>query len=151
MKYLSKVLLVIITVTAFSCISYEPVELIEFNDAELISLSPNGAVFKLQATVNNPNDYNINLETKDLKLYINDSFLGVANFKEKVKLQKNSTQKYEVTVVSSIPSDGNIDIGTITASALFTGLKIKVEGDVRATAKGLSKTIAVSFTEKVEL
>jgi len=137
--------------SAFSCINYEEVKLIEFNDAQMLSLSPEGAVFKLIATVENPNDYTINLQTKDLKVFINDNFLGTANFKEKVKLEKNSTKKYEVIVISSIPSDGNIDIGTITASALFSGLKVKVEGDVKATAKGLSKTIAISFTEKVEL
>lgn len=137
--------------SAFSCINYEEVKLIEFNDAQMLSISPEGAVFKLIATVKNPNDYTINLQTKDLKVFINDNFLGTANFKEKVKLEKNSTKKYEVIVVSSIPSDGNIDIGTITASALFSGLKVKVEGDVKATAKGLSKTIAISFTEKVEL
>ncbi len=137
--------------SAFSCINYEEIKLIESNDAQMLSISSEAAVFKLIATVKNPNDYTINLQTKDLKVFINDNFLGTANFKEKVKLEKNSTKKYEVIIVSSIPPDGNIDIGTITASALFSGLKVKFEGDVKATAKGLSKTIAISFTEKVEL
>ena len=151
MRFFRSFVFSLLALSAFSCINYEEVKLIEFNDAQMLSLSPEGAVFKLIATVKNPNDYTINLQTKDLKVFINDNFLGTANFKEKVKLEKNSTKKYEVIVVSSIPTDGNIDIGTITASALFSGLKVKVEGDVKATAKGLSKTIAISFTEKVEL
>ena len=140
-----------LALTLSSCIDYEDVELVEVNNAEMLSLSPEGAVFKIVATVNNPNDYNINLVTKDVKVYINDNLLGTANFKNKVKLEKKSNQQYEVIVVSSIPPDGNIDIGTITASALFSGVRVKVEGDVKATAKGLSKTIPISFTEKVEL
>lgn len=151
MSHLSKIILVLFSFSIFSCINYEAVELVSVDYAELISLSPNGAEFKITATVNNPNEYNINLETKDLNLYLNDNYLGNANFKNKVKLNKNSIDQYEVIVVSTIPADGNIDIGTITATALFSGLKIKVEGDIKASAKGLSKTIAVSFTEQVEM
>ena len=74
MRFFRSFVFSLLALSAFSCINYEEVKLIEFNGAQMLSLSPEGAVFKLIATVKNPNDYTINLQTKDLKVFINDNF-----------------------------------------------------------------------------
>ncbi|MGB0391622.1 MAG: LEA type 2 family protein [Salibacteraceae bacterium] len=151
MKIINTFILFAFSVLCFSCIEYEPVELVQIKDANLLSLSPDGIIVKIDAIISNPNDYDIKLTTKHLNLYINDKIVGVADFTEPVKLIKNSNQDYSVQVTSSIPPDGNIDLGTIALSGLTGGLNIKVEGNIQATAKGLSKTIPISFSEKVTL
>lgn len=151
MNLINKFVIVFVFVLSISCLDYKPVELIQVTNANLISLSPDGVIIQLEAIINNPNDYDIKLTTKHLNLSINDNQIGIADFTEPVKLIKNSKQDYSVQVKSSIPKDGNIDLGTIAISGLTSGLNLKIQGNIQATAKGISKTIPISISEKVAL
>ena len=103
------------------------------------------------AQIKNPNDYNIKLYAKDLKLYLNQSLVGIAQLDNTVELKKNSTQEYQFTISSTVPPDGNIDLGVIALGGLSGALQLKLEGEVVAKAKGISKTIPLSLTESIKL
>lgn len=151
MRSISLVLIASVLLVIQSCVKYEPVELVSINDANLVSITPEKATFNLNATVNNPNAYNIDVMAKNMKVFLNNEFIGTADFKNKIHLEKNSSKKYTIHMESALPSDGNIDLGMITATSLMGGLKVKVVGELKATAKGISKTVPFEFEESVSL
>ena len=77
--------------------------------------------------------------------------MGTAKIKEKVTLKKKSNDVYRFTIKSDlkdIASGGlSVMMGLITQSSM----ELKVQGDIKAKAKGISKKIPVYFTENIKL
>ncbi|UTW63434.1 LEA type 2 family protein [bacterium SCSIO 12741] len=149
LKYIMPFVLLATLMT--SCIDYEEVRLVSVNETDLERITPEGVVIRVKATVDNPNEYKISLNTKDLKVYLNGKYLGVANLRDKIQLKPKKVDEYEFYMVSEIPADGNIDIGTLAQGTLMGSLRLKVEGKIQAKAKGITRSIDVSFDRNLTM
>lgn len=135
-----------------SCISYEDVEVVSYNKVNLERIDPSGIYLVSNVTIKNPNKYKIKVDTDDMKLYLNDKFFGNARFDKTLELKVSSTEDYNVRIIAEIPPDGKIDLGQLTASAIFGGgIKIRVQGRVSGKAKGIKKSLDVDFERTLSL
>ena len=147
---INKILAFALLLSVTACVDYNDVEFISLENAALNKISPNGIEADLWVKINNPNDYKIKVETKNLTFSINGKEIGKAKLVDQLELNKNSKETYKTWVVVELPSDGNIDLGMIM---LMSGGKINlgIKGEIIGKAKGISKTVPVDFKESISL
>ncbi len=133
-----------------SCVNYDDVRLLELENVSINKITGKGIDADIWLKIDNPNNYKIKVEAKDLTFSINGKEIGKAKLSEPVTLEKSKEQSYQAKVYISIPPDGNIDLGVLL---LMSGgqIKMALEGEVTGKAKGISKTVKVDVSESISL
>lgn len=152
MKKLIAYFLLLISFSAFTgCIQYKEIEVVEVSDIGVKSIGLTGIDIEVAMQIKNPNKYDISIVDSDLTLFAEGNKVGVAKIKEKVTLKKKSNKIYRFTIHTSAS-----DIMTSAMPVLMSylgkdNLMLKVEGNIKARAKGLSKRFPVKFEERIKI
>lgn len=133
------------------CMEYKEVEVVEVSDVGIKSIGLTGIDVEVAMQIKNPNKYNISIVDSDLTLFADGEKIGIANVKEKVILKKKSNKTYRFTVHTS-----SEDILTSAVPLLMSyfgkdNLMLKIDGSLKARAKGLSKRFPVKFEERIKI
>ena len=149
---LKLILVFIATAIIFTgCLEYKEVQVVKIINVGVKDISAKGVDIEVTMQIKNPNKYNISIVDSDLTLFLKGKKMGTAKIKEKVTLKKKSNDVYRFTIKSDlkdIASGGlSVMMGLITQSSM----ELKVQGDIKAKAKGISKKIPVDFTENIKL
>jgi LEA14-like dessication related protein len=155
MKYTTSIkkfsFIALLVLVLSSCLEYKEVEVVKIVDVGVKDISTKGVDVEVAMQIKNPNKYNISIVDSDLNLFLKGQKMGTANIKEKVTLKKKSNEVYRFTIQSDlkdIASGGlSVMMGLITQSSM----ELKVQGDIKAKAKGISKSIPIDITEKIKL
>ena len=132
--------------------TYKAVVVVSYDEMALESIDVNGLHLNALVTINNPNNYDIQVQFEELGVSINQQFIGYAELKKPVKLNSNSTEQYPIAIKCALPSDGKVNLGQLTASALFGGgVVIDVKGNIVGKAKGISKKVPIEISQKLIL
>lgn len=101
--------------------------------------------------ISNANTYSIKLKSVDADVYIGDKLMGNILADTMLVLKNNSTSRLSVTLNSS-PEKIVRNLPDILQAIYFEKIaKVKIEGDVKVKARGISKQIHFEITEKVAL
>lgn len=133
-----------------ACVDYKEVKLLGIENVSLNRISGDGIDADVWLKIENPNDYKIKVETKDLIFSLNGKKVGNTSLKEELVLEKSTTKVYKVPLNVAVPPNGTIDLGLML---LMGGgkLTLNLKGDIIGKAKGISKTVPVDITESVSL
>lgn len=130
---------------------YKEVEVVKVTEVGVKKIALTGIDIEVAMQIKNPNNYNISIVDSDLELFADGKKIGVAQVKEKVTLKKKSNKIYRFTVHTS-----SEDILSSAIPLLITyfgkdNVSLKVDGSLKAKAKGLSKRFPVNFEERIKI
>lgn len=150
-KYLSYLILIATVFHLTGCIKYKEVEVVKVTEVGVKKIALTGIDIEVAMQIKNPNNYNISIVDSDLELFADGKKIGVAQVKEKVTLKKKSNKIYRFTVHTS-----SEDILSSAIPLLMTyfgkdNVSLKVDGTLKAKAKGLSKRFPVNFEERIKI
>jgi LEA14-like dessication related protein len=133
-------------VTFGSCSVKDP-EFSNLRDVKLIKMD--GGRIDLQFTVDcdNPNGFGFKVKRSKLDVSVDGDALGVIALDEKIKIKRKSRNSY------TVPVTVDLEDGALFRMVKYTTRKevtVKVEGKVRGSVCGISKTMNVNEVRTVE-
>ncbi len=141
----------ILALVLSSCLEYKEVEVVKIVDVGVKNISVKGVDIEVSMRIKNPNKYNISIVDSDLSVFVKGKKMGNAKIKEKVTLKKKSNSVYRFNIHSNLNGIATAGLPVILGLITQPSIELKVQGDIKAKAKGLSKKIPIDFTEKIKL
>jgi len=141
-------LLAFVAFSFSGCLTYKQVQLKEFKDFEIKSLTTDGVDMVISAQIENPNSYKISVTDYDLEIFLNETSLGKPNVKEKLVLPKKSNQVHSLTVTADLSAIVSQGFGAMLQLMAASEVQFKIKGSIKAKAMGVKKSFEVdeSFT-----
>lgn len=134
-----------------SCMQYKEVEMVGTPNVSLKTISLKGVEVEVAMQIKNPNKYNISIVDSDLALFAQDKKIGLARVKEKITLKKKSTEIYHFTIQTSSKDFLSSAIPVLLKVITKSNIELRVQGDIKAKAKGIAKRFPVDFKEQIKL
>jgi len=134
-----------------SCIQYKEVEVVKVTDVGVKEISTKGIDIEVAMQIKNPNKYNISIVDSDLILFVKEKKMGAANIKEKITLPKKSNKIHRFTIQTTLKDLASGTIPVLMGLITQSNIDLQIQGDIKAKAKGLSKTFPIDFKERVRL
>jgi LEA14-like dessication related protein len=135
-----------------SCFKYRDVNVVGVTDVKLQNVSLEKVDVLITLQVQNPNNYKISIVDGDMQVYVKGVKLGNAVIKNNVVLPKKSDMKHDI-LISGTPSQ--MSIAAIPTLMGLMGknksVPIKIKGEIKARAKGISKKFPVDFSDNVSM
>ena len=148
----SLVLILFLSLSLNSCIKYKDVNVLGVTDVKLQNVSLEKVEVLITLQVQNPNNYKISIVDGDLQVYVKGVKLGNAVIKNNVVLPKKSDMNHDI-LISGTPSQMSLaSVPTlISLMGKNKSIPIKVKGEIKARAKGISKKFPVDFSDNVSV
>jgi LEA14-like dessication related protein len=132
-----------------SCGSFDDIVIGEPNEVKVRGFEENFLVVDVALPVSNPTLYPITLKDIDMRVYLNDKYIGKLMLDDKVKIKPKSSEVYHLPVKVRM---ANV-LGT--AFIMMTLKKgsspsFRFEGEVDARGMLIKKTIHVDETKNIE-
>ena len=137
-----QVLILLVAFLLQSCLSFTPIRFEEVSNVSIDESNKEYIDVKVEARIKNPNNYNIVLKKGTLQA--KSRLFGSAGVKmnNKIKLRKNSTDKYALTL--RVDTKNKLTLGQgLLALGLGKKMGLKFDGKVRARAFIFGKTFKV--------
>jgi hypothetical protein len=113
-----------------SACSYQEVVFKGVEDVSVQRMDGKGMALVVNASVENPNNYRIQVKDPDVDVFLNDLYLGKAVLDETVTLEKRSTRTYAVPLHASFDGNGSTALVALMGAALSGKGLLKVKGTV---------------------
>lgn len=146
----NKWLLAILLPFLVSCGNFENIEIGEPQNIKVRGFEENYLLIDIDLPINNPTVHFINVTELDVRVFLNDRYLGKLIIDERIRLKPKQSNTYKLPVKIRI---ANILSTAFIMMNLKKGqeAKIKFEGKVKARSLFFFKTIEISETQKVKL
>lgn len=132
-----------------SCLSYKQVELVDVTNIRVERMDAKGIAVRVDAVVNNPNNYRIHAQDPDVDLYVNDKFIGKGILDSNLSLDKRTTRIYSVPMHAELQGGALL---MVLLSGVFGGNEVKLaaKGTVVGRVGLLRKRFPFEFEERVQ-
>lgn len=130
---------------------YKEVEVVKVTEVGVKKIALTGIDIEVAMQIKNPNNYDISIVDSDLTLFAEGEKVGVAQVKEKVTLKKKSNKIYRFTVHTSSEDILSSAVPLLMSYFGKDNVTLKVDGTLKARAKGLSKRFTVNFEERIKI
>ncbi|MCC6839775.1 MAG: LEA type 2 family protein [Flavobacteriales bacterium] len=133
--------------TLSACLSYKPVELVDVTGIQVERLDAKGIAVRVDALVNNPNNYRIHAQEPDVDLFVNDKFVGKGVLDSTITLQPRSTQVYSIPMHADL--QGGSLLMVLLSGALGGEVKLAAKGTVVGRVGLFRKRFPFEFEERI--
>lgn len=141
-------LLLSLPVLLTSCTPYKQVELKDITNIQVKRLDAKGIAVRVDALVENPNNYRIHVLDPDVDLYINEKFVGKGLLDTALVLDKKSTRVYSVPMHAELQG-GNLLMVLLAGALNGNEVKLAAKGTVVGKVGLLRKRFPFEFEEVV--
>lgn len=137
-----------------SCIGVKPLVVKSVICCDLKQATKENAEVAFVVTLQNPNDFPVNVKRYCLDVRLNNNTLGTAESRELNEIGPNQTLKKSITIKTSAQTlvKGSLMMGL---SALlkndFSNLEVEIAGSVVGSAKGFSKRVRIRDSYPIRL
>jgi len=141
-------LLLTLLLSLSSCLSYKQVELVDVTNIHVDRMDAKGIALRVDALVDNPNNYRIQVLDPDVDLFVNDKFIGKGILDTALVLSKNSRQIYRIPLHAELQGGALL---MVLMSGVFGGNEVKLaaKGTVVGKVGLLRKRFPFVFEERV--
>lgn len=150
-KFFSYFFIVTNLIFILGCLQYKEVEVVKVTEVGVKKIALTGIDIEVAMQIKNPNNYDISIVDSDLTLFAEGEKVGVAQVKEKVTLKKKSNKIYRFTVHTSSEDILSSAVPLLMSYFGKDNVTLKVDGTLKARAKGLSKRFTVNFEERIKI
>lgn len=152
MKYIYTYSSILFLAILFSgCIQYREVQIVKITEIGIKEISVKGIEVEVAMQIKNPNKYDISIVDSDLAISLKGEKMGVASIKEKIKLKKKSNKIYRFTIQSHFKDIASGALPILMGLITKNSMALRVQGNIKAKAKGISKKIPIDFKENIKL
>ena len=131
-----------------SCSSYEQVELKDVTNIAVERMDAQGIAVRVNALVDNPNNYRIHVLDPDVDLYVNDKFIGKGVLDTALVLEKRSTQVYAIPLHAELEG-GSLLMLLLSGALNGESVKLAAKGTVVGKVGMLRKRFPFEFEETI--
>lgn len=149
LKFIFTIILVSLTLT--SCFEYEDVQLLKVTNIHLNNISTKKIEIGVDLQIVNPNKYRINIVDSELELFLKGKKIGTAHIIDKIELPKNSDQIHKIAIATDLKDMLSDAIPVILGVLFDESIELQVKGNIKASAKALTKIFPIDFKERVRL
>lgn len=145
------IILSTICIAFISCSVNEKPQLIGVENIKVLESTSKYVAFTADALFKNPNDIGGELQTDEIKLFVNDNEMAsvsTENFKVPAK------KEFTIPLKTKVPTDSvfsNKSIVGLIGSLFSKKVKVKYIGDITYRALGFSYTYNIDKTEDVKI
>lgn len=142
-------LIATLALLAASCSPYKEVELTDITQVEVLSLTPKAVALRVDARIDNPNGFRIEVAEPDVDLFLNDKFIGKGVLDSALVLEKRKAQVYPVYLHADLQGG---PIMAMLITSLFSGeVKIGAKGTVAGRSGAIKKRFPFELEQVVKL
>jgi|SRR5690606_6029143 len=145
------IILLTIGVMQLACTVSEKPQFIGVEHIEIIESTPQFITFTAQARFLNPNDIGGELQTDEIKVFVNNNEMAsvsTENFEVPAKTE------FSIPLKTHVPTDSifsNKNLGGLIGSLFSKQVKVQYKGDIKYKVFGFSHTYSVDVTENVKI
>lgn len=143
--------IIIVSLTLTSCFEYEDVQLLKVTNIHLNNISTKKIEIGVDLQIVNPNKYKINIVDSELELFLKGKKIGTAHIIDKIELPKSSDQIHKIAIATDLKDMLSDAIPVILGVLFDESIELQVKGNIKASAKALTKIFPIDFKEKVRL
>ncbi|PWH82112.1 hypothetical protein DIS18_12675 [Algibacter marinivivus] len=145
------IILSTICLVFLSCSVNEKPQFIGLENIKVLESTSKHVTFTAEAKFINPNDIGGELQTDEIKVFINDNEMAsVSTESFKVPAKK----EFSVPLKTNVPTDSifsNKSIGGLIGSLFSKKVKVQYKGDIKYKVLGFSYTYDIDQTEDVKI
>ena len=139
----------LLSVPLTSCLSYKEVELIDVTDIRVERMDARGVAVRVNALVNNPNNYRIHAQEPDVDLYLNDKFIGKGVLDSVITLLPKTTQVYSIPMHAELQG-GSLLMVLLSGALGGNDMKLAAKGTVVGRVGLFRKRFPFEFEETID-
>ncbi|HNR54965.1 MAG TPA: LEA type 2 family protein [Flavobacteriales bacterium] len=144
-----RLLPLLLSMSLSSCLSYKEVELIDVTDIRVERLDARGVAVRVNALVNNPNNYRIHAQEPDVDLYLNDKFIGKGVLDSVITLLPKTTQVYSIPMHAELQG-GSLLMVLLSGALGGNEVKLAAKGTVVGRVGLFRKRFPFEFEETID-
>lgn len=145
------IILSTILISFFSCSVNEKPAFLGIENIKVLESTSKHITFTADALFLNPNDIGGELQTDEIKVFVNDNEMGTVSTESfKVPAKKEFTMPLK----ANIPTDSifsNKSIGGLIGSLFSKKIKVQYTGDIKYKVLGFSYTYNIDRTENIKI
>ncbi|MFN3874543.1 MAG: LEA type 2 family protein [Flavobacteriales bacterium] len=132
-----------------SCSPYKDVELTDITRVEVLSLTPEAVALRVDARIDNPNAFRIEVAEPDVDLFLNDKYIGKGQLDSALVLEKRKAQVYPVYLRADL--QGGPLVAMLLASAFSGQVKVGAKGTIAGRSGALKKRFPFELEQVIDL
>jgi hypothetical protein len=132
-----------------SCLSYREVVLQDVKNIQVERFDGSGLSMRVDAVIENPNNYRIRATDPDVDLYLNGKLIGKGILDSALSLDRRSTRTYSIPLRAEF-SGGSL-LMMLLGGALSGNMEFTAKGTVVGRAGLLRKRFPFELTEQLDL
>lgn len=138
---------IILILSAAGCNKIKELEYKGIKNTKFQTLSFNNTAIQMDIEYFNPNNFGLDVKETNLKIYLNDQFIGVADQPKKTQIAKKATFLFPVVAhFDPLKAAGS------ALKALFSSTnKINVQGTAKLGKEGVYIKLPINISENVSL
>lgn len=144
-----RLLPLLLSMSLSSCLSYKEVELIDVTDIRVERMDARGVAVRVNALVNNPNNYRIHAQEPDVDLYLNDKFIGKGVLDSVITLLPKTTQVYSIPMHAELQG-GSLLMVLLSGALGGNEVKLAAKGTVVGRVGLFRKRFPFEFEETID-
>lgn len=130
-----------------SCLDFQ---MIKFNGMEkfkMVSMNDKEIRLKLAMKVDNPNKFNIKIKPSNLKVFVEEKFMGTIFLDEKIKFKKKVEGIYETDINVKLEQGAFFKM---MKYAVSKEVPVRLEGIVKGSVYGITKRMKINQSQVVD-
>lgn len=147
-----KQLIILLTVFMFfSCTVNKKPEFIGVKNIKVLESTSKYITITAEALFINPNDVSGEIQTDEIKIFVNDNEMSSVSTK---LFEVPAKKEFSIPLKANIPTDSlfsNKSIGGLIGGLFSKKIKVHYKGDIKYKVLGFSSTYAVDKTEYIKI
>ena len=138
---------IILILSAAGCNSIKELEYKGIKNSKLQTLSFNNTAIQMDIEYFNPNNFGLDVKETNLKIYLNDQFMGIADQPKKTQIAKKATFLFPV-----VAHFDPLKVAGTALKALFSKTnKVTIQGTAKIGKEGIYIKLPINISENVSL
>jgi LEA14-like dessication related protein len=138
-------------IVAFSSCKFKEVEFKKVESFKLLKTDNKGAIVELFILLKNPNNMSITVSDLDMNVMVNQTNIGKINLEQKVKINARSEKAHRFVIKANYSDIAVGGFSSLLSIIMSKKVNISCNGNIKAKALGVSKTMPVDFKGDVPL
>ncbi|WP_298551754.1 LEA type 2 family protein [uncultured Algibacter sp.] len=145
------IILSTICLAFLSCSVNEKPQFIGLENIKVLESTSKYITFTAEAKFINPNDIGGELQTDEIKVFVNDNEMASVSTES---FEVPAKKEFSVPLKTNVPTDSifsNKSIGGLIGSLFSKKVKVQYKGDIKYRVLGFSSTYEINQTEDVKI
>lgn len=132
------------------CFEYDEIVYQGAENLKIGKLKEGKTTIGLNVTLDNPNNYNVKIKPSTLTVFLGNKELGEVYLKERVVIQKKSSQSYPLLLEAKLKDVLKSGLVGLVELATKKTVTIRLQGYVRGSVRGITQKRYVDQTKEIE-